>query len=343
MEKRDGKLVVHSLSGHERNHFFANKAGKAFTDLSALSGLDNPADSRGWALLDYDRDGWQDVALVNANEPLFNFYRNQMPAAGFKGGIVAVKFVGGNRTASPSAMSSRDGYGARLTVELGDTTLTREHRCGDGFAAQHSATMLLGIGSRPAAGKITVRWPSGKTATIENVAEGTLLTCYENAAENGGQEFASAPYRVEMKPQDKKVAEPPLSPFADADKAGAPGARLRVYTNMATWCASCLKHLPQQALLAAQLGSEVELIAVPTDVADDEAKLNAYRSERKPPYRLMTTLSRELREEFTSELTRVLGQEPALPSTIITDSTGHILAAQAGLPDVSAIRQLLKP
>jgi hypothetical protein len=184
VEKRGDKVVVHSLSGKERNHYFANRAGKSFTDLSALSGLDNIADSRGWALLDFDRDGWQDVALVNANEPLFNLYRNTMPAAGLRGGIVAVRFVGGNKTPSPSPMACRDGYGAVVTVSLGDITLTREHRCGDGFAAQHSAVMMLGLGERASAKAITVRWPSGKTATVENVTEDTLLTCWEDPADS---------------------------------------------------------------------------------------------------------------------------------------------------------------
>ena len=197
VEQREGKTVVHSLSGKERNHYFANHGGKAFTDLSALSGLDNIADSRGWALLDYDRDGWQDVALVNANEPLFNLYHNTMPAAGLRGGIIAVRFVGGNKTSAPSPMTGRDGYGATITAALGDITLTREHRCGDGFAAQHSATIILGIGTRPAAAGITVRWPSGKTAIAESVTEGTLLTCYENPADGpGGSAFTRSQWRV---------------------------------------------------------------------------------------------------------------------------------------------------
>jgi hypothetical protein len=68
-------------TGNERNHYFANRGGRAFADISGISGLDNPADSRGFAVLDYDRDGWQDVALVNANQPMFNLYHNEMAAA----------------------------------------------------------------------------------------------------------------------------------------------------------------------------------------------------------------------------------------------------------------------
>src|SRR4030095_2940604 len=67
VERQGEKTFAHSLPGDERNHYCANRGGSSFVNISALSGLDNPADSRGFAVLDYDRDGWQDVALVNAN------------------------------------------------------------------------------------------------------------------------------------------------------------------------------------------------------------------------------------------------------------------------------------
>ena len=204
VEKRGDKLVVHSLSGGERNHFFSNRKGTAFTDLSALSGLDNPADSRGFGVIDYDRDGLPDVALVNANQPLFNLYHNEIPASGSltDGGMIALRLVGGNEESAPSkTFTGRDGYGAKVTALIDDNmTLTREHRCGDGFAAQHTATMMLGLGKRTSAARVTIRWPSGKTTQTEAVPEGTLLTCYENSAQAPGREaFVRTQYRV--KPQ----------------------------------------------------------------------------------------------------------------------------------------------
>ncbi|MEO8350220.1 MAG: CRTAC1 family protein [Chthoniobacteraceae bacterium] len=199
VERQGDKILVHSLNGSERNHYFANQGGRSFVDLSALSGLDNPADSRGFALLDYDRDGWQDIALVNANEPLFNLYHNQMPAAGMKGGMIAIRFVGGNHTPDPSKeFTCRDGYGARVKVDLGDTKLIREHRCGDGWSTQNSATMIVGIGSHTKVDSITVQWPSGKTTTAKGIPEGTLLTAFENAGDSPAKEaFLSEPYRTE--------------------------------------------------------------------------------------------------------------------------------------------------
>jgi hypothetical protein len=200
VERRGDRIWVHSLNGNERNHYFANRDGQAFLDVSALSGLDNIADSRGFAVLDYDRDGWQDIALVNANQPLFNFYRNEMAGAGFDGGMIALRFVGGNRTASPSQeFACRDGYGARVTVDLGGEKLIREHRCGDGWSVQNSATMIVGIGAHDAAASVSVRWPSGRTVTIQDVAEGTLLTVYENPTDApAGKAFTNAPYRTEF-------------------------------------------------------------------------------------------------------------------------------------------------
>jgi hypothetical protein len=197
VERQGDQVRVHSLNGNERNRYFANRGGRAFADISGITGLDNPADSRGFAVLDYDRDGWQDVALVNANQPLFNLYHNEMPAAGFNGGIIALRFVGGNRGPSPSTeFTCRDGYGARIKVDLGDTKIIREHRCGDGWSTQNSPTMIVGIGSHTNVASITVTWPSGKTATARGVPEGTLLTVYENRADSPSKtSFLGSPYR----------------------------------------------------------------------------------------------------------------------------------------------------
>ena len=62
----------------ETNSVFINDAGRAFSDLSGVSGMDSIADGRGFAYLDYDRDGWVDVALVNSNAPQLELFRNRM-------------------------------------------------------------------------------------------------------------------------------------------------------------------------------------------------------------------------------------------------------------------------
>jgi hypothetical protein len=128
----DEELGGASLSGFERNHLFLSSGGVKFADISGISGLDDPADGRSFGILDYDHDGWPDIALVNANAPMLELYRNRIgshPAtlANPAGGrMIALRFVGGNRAAKPTrTASARDGIGARVTVDLGDAKLLR--------------------------------------------------------------------------------------------------------------------------------------------------------------------------------------------------------------------------
>lgn len=343
MDRQGDKILVHSLNGSERNHYFANRAGRSFADISGLSGLDNVADSRGFAVLDYDRDGWQDVALVNANQPLFNLYHNEMPAAGLSGGMIAIRFVGGNRTPAPSKeFGCRDGFGARVTAELGDGKLLREHRCGDGWSTQNSATMILGIGSRPAAASIAVRWPSGKTTITKDVPEGTLLTAYENPADApAGEPFTRARYRIKPITPPASATEGPMFPLAVLDTRARPGMRLRVYTTFATSSSACLEHLPLQQRLKDELANEgVDLATIPIDETDDNNKLAAFNREWHPVARLVN-LPPARRKDAAAVFGKVLGEEPPLPSSVITDSSGRFLAAQPGVPSVSTLRKLL--
>ena len=60
----------HPFSGSERNRLFLNRAGKQFLDVSGLSGVDSPADGRVSVWWDYDRDGRQDLAVINSSSPL---------------------------------------------------------------------------------------------------------------------------------------------------------------------------------------------------------------------------------------------------------------------------------
>ena len=336
----NGRYVVHSLSGHERNKLFMNSAGSSFSDHSALSGLDNPADGRGFALLDYNRDGRHDIALVNANVPAFNLYRN---AIGQSGNVIAIRFEGGNHSPSSGEGTVRDGYGALATVTLPDgQLLKREHRCGDGFAAQNSATMLVGIGEAASA-SLLVKWPGGKEFRLERVSAGSLVV----ARENEEDPFSTESYLQESVPVERLLPTPrsSLGSFALAtnDVAANTQAPIRVYTTMATWCQSCLRHLPEVNAMCEVLAEEqVEIIALPIDVDDDEQKLTAYVEQLKPLYRLRKELSSEDRQALATFLNRHLQTtEPPLPSTVVTDHLGNALQVTAGLPSASEIRKLV--
>jgi hypothetical protein len=357
----DGRTVVHSLSGNERNRFFLNLGGQQFANLSAVSGLDNPADGRGWALLDYDRDGWQDVALVNANEPLFNLYHNDIAQVldrrddGMARGFIAVRFEGGNRRPEPSpdGHANRDGYGALAEVRLGANTLVREHRCGEGYASQHSNTLVIGIGETQEADSLTVTWPSGRTSTAGPVPAGSLVTAYENPADNpGGTPFATGPYlrpATGGRPPESR-AQPetngsrfPLASTSAPDSGTGPAPRLRLFTTTATWCPSCLAHLPDLTLLRSAFSpEELDLVGVPIDPSDPAEALREYAESHQPPYRLLADLPPDQRRA-TADLLKSLTGSPdlLLPTSVLTGSSGQILTVTPGIPTLSAIRRHL--
>ena len=77
-----------------------------------------------------------------------------------------------------------------------------------------------------------------------------------------------------------------------------------------------------------------------TDEADDNNKLAAYNREWRPPARLLNVAPAR-RKEATAVYAKALGADPPLPSTVITDGSGRILAAQAGVPTTAELRKML--
>jgi thiol-disulfide isomerase/thioredoxin len=356
----DGRQVIHSLSGHERNHLFLNGQGKDFTDISLISGLDNPADSRGFVLLDYDRDGRQDIAMVNANNPLFNLYRNNIVASDTNGqstrpGFIAVQFEGGNHTAEPAKTSCRDGFGAMVTLELGDKTIKREHRCGEGYGTQNSSTLMIGMGASEKAESLTVRWPAGSEFALQEVDSGLLVTAYEDpqAAPNK-QPFVVEPYAGESAADSNK--EDRGASFATSGDSrtiqiafdtapslpSKPDAQpqLRLYMTMATWCMACKEQTPHLELLADTFTpEELEIVGLPVDEKEDAALLREYFEVTKPPYRLVLALDEEQRRSVRKSLSSIIPPD-AIPASIVTAADGRVLFSSAGVPTVSELRRI---
>ena len=342
--------LVKSFSGRERNHMFLSSSGREFSDISAVSGLDAVSDSRSFALLDYDRDGWQDIALVNSNAPLLNLFHNeigrQLGPSDPTGHVVALRFHGGNRSAQPSTRySAHDGFGAIVTIDLGHETLVREHRAGEGFAAQNSATMIVGVGEHDVVESVAVAWPSGSRQELRDVAAGRLLTVFEDpAASPTGEAFVVESYRVEMGRDmftDLAVAEkvPTLATLPRGPRVRGQ-VPFNLYMTMATWCAVCARELPQITRLSEAFGQSLALFGLPIDPEDSTEKLIEYRHRHDPAYRLLTSVTSEERAAIRATLVDSLSVD-GLPSTIITDGEGRVLQMSLGLPTVSEVRRLL--
>lgn len=337
-----------SLSGHERNHLFLNQQGSSFTDISGISGVDSPKDSRSLAIWDYDRDGWQDIALVNTNSPVLNLFRNEIGSlsddALVRGNVLALNFIGGNVTPRPSEnYTARDGYGVQVTVTLPDMTLIREHRCGEGLAAQNSSTMLIGLGTHESVRSITVRWPAGTSQQIERVSAGDRITVFENpTASPDGSGFQKSRYLVET--ESPPVATPLAIDVANTDfvRPTPEPAELCMYTSMATWCVACRAHMPELWHLRNAFSADrMSMIGVPVDEKDTAGKLQKFISDQAPPYQLDGQWTVAQRNGFNQAIEDQLGTE-VIPATVLATPEGRVMAIFAGVPTVSDIARLLE-
>lgn len=330
-----------SFSGNERNKMFYSRGARDFRDISAIAGLDNPADGRVLSLWDYDRDGRQDLAVVNSNAPLLNLYRNEVPAPGK---AIAINFVGGHKTATAgSKWSNRDGYGVKVLVQAGGQSYLRELHCGEGMASQNSKTLLIGIGQAEQADRVEVRWPSGVVSQTSAVEAGTLLTFFEDPADPGAVSGSpkKSPYLVKQAETRAPVTLTGPRYPAFPQLAGVEANKgLRLYTTMATWCAVCKEHLPQVRQLRDSFAEDrLGLYGLPVDPSDDPKRLATYQKDFKPAYLLLDKLPAPQKNSVTEFLKQVNAHE-ALPSTVVTDHSGQVLLVTPGLPTVSQLRAL---
>lgn len=177
--------INQSFSGEERNRWYHNQSnskGRDLIDQSILSGLDSISDGRAFAIGDFNHDGQPDIAICNANAPLLQLFQNQINAGN---SFVALRFEGAARPKTKTSVhSTRDGYGAVVQITLDDDrTILREFRCGEGFAAQNSDTMIVGIGNADSIKTIEITWPSGLNLKSGPMPHGSLITFKENASE----------------------------------------------------------------------------------------------------------------------------------------------------------------
>jgi len=143
-------------SGYQKSKMFHN-LGKMniFKEISGEAGVDNDLDGRGVAIADFDEDGRLDIYQTNADQPAL-LYRNDSPdvAKWF-----TLKLIG--------TKSNRDAVGTRVVVKAGDLIQYRDVSGGNGYSAQSSYRLHVGLGNVEKVDSVEVRWPSGTVDKIE--------------------------------------------------------------------------------------------------------------------------------------------------------------------------------
>ena len=153
----------------EEDTLFRGKGGRSFVDVSGASGpaFKLKAVGRGSAAGDLDNDGDLDLLVLNLNGPA-RLYRND---GGNRSNWIMVRTVG--------TASNRDGIGARVRVKSGGTTQVRDIRSSSGYLSQGDFRAHFGVGKSKKVDRIEVRWPSGRTSTLDNVKVNQVITVTE--------------------------------------------------------------------------------------------------------------------------------------------------------------------
>lgn len=137
-------------------------------DISARSGpaLQVTKIGRGLAVADYDNDGRLDLVVTGVGEaPLL--LRNQTAPRSWL------------TIAAQGAASNRFGLGARVRIELGATSQTREINNVASYQSASDMRLHVGLGSLKVVPRIEIRWPSGAVQSLTNVTANQILTVTE--------------------------------------------------------------------------------------------------------------------------------------------------------------------
>ncbi len=152
----------------------------------ALTGIDNPRDSRGLAIGDLDNDGFPDLVAVspsgNASDAFFPFakpigsyqgnlviYQNRATAKGNANKALVLRLEGSN--------SNRNGIGAKVTVSHSGKSLVRALSSNAGHRGNASLEVSVGV-EAAASVDLDIRWPNGTVQSITGVPVAQQRTCF---------------------------------------------------------------------------------------------------------------------------------------------------------------------
>jgi hypothetical protein len=159
--------------GVQPNELFLNDGtGHTFHDVSSATGAADTGDTKGVAFADYDMDGDIDMFVVDQGGST-HLFQNITPRG--SNHWLEVRAAG--------ATSDRDGCGATVEVEGRGPTMRRIVPCGSGTTGSSNQPIAhFGLGSPTGNVKVSVRWPTGRTQTLDDVAVDQLITVEEPPA-----------------------------------------------------------------------------------------------------------------------------------------------------------------
>lgn len=145
-----------SLSGYQQKRVWLNDGAGKFIDVAQPVGATDTYDGRSVALADLWNRGVLDVIVTNQRGPLL-IYKNTVTPEN--------KWI--NFELEGTA-SNRSALGAEVKLFWNGRLQAQTVSGGSGFCAQNQRRLHFGLGNNAHLEKAVIRWPSGKTQTIEN-------------------------------------------------------------------------------------------------------------------------------------------------------------------------------
>jgi tetratricopeptide (TPR) repeat protein len=159
---------------HMRPQYFHNLHGTSYVELqgeNAGSFFDKEYLGRGLALVDWNRDGREDLVQSNIADMACLATNLTEPVGHF----LAIRLCG--------VKSPRDPIGARVAIQVDGNTHIRQLVGGSGFQASNQPQLIFGLGAADHVDTLTVFWPDGLTQEFANVPIETELILVEGAGQ----------------------------------------------------------------------------------------------------------------------------------------------------------------
>jgi hypothetical protein len=158
-----------SLSGYQPKRVWLNDGAGKFVNVAQAVGVTDTYDGRSVALADLWNRGVLDVIVANQKGPLLIYKNTVTPENQW----IEFELEG--------TSSNRSAIGAQVTLFWNGQHQVQEVSGGSGFAAQNQRRLHFGLGKYPQMEKAVIRWPSGKTQTLDKPAAGQLHKIKEPA------------------------------------------------------------------------------------------------------------------------------------------------------------------
>ena len=158
-----------SLSGYQQKRVWLNDGAGKFVDVAQPVGATDTYDGRSVALADLWNRGALDVIVTNQRGPLL-IYKNTVAPEN--------KWIDFELEGS---VSNRSALGAEVKLFWNGRQQVQTVSGGSGFCAENQRRLHFGLGKNVELEKAVIRWPSGKTQTVENPLIGQINKIKEPA------------------------------------------------------------------------------------------------------------------------------------------------------------------